>query len=56
MVTIYKVESISLHVRQSNTAAISLYTKNLGFDICENEPKYYADGEDSFLMKRTFTY
>ncbi|KAM0683637.1 N-alpha-acetyltransferase 11 [Mitosporidium daphniae] len=56
MASIYKVESISLHVRQSNVAAISLYSKKLGFEISEHEPQYYADGEDSYLMKRVFSY
>ncbi|KAL1424499.1 hypothetical protein MTO96_020057 [Rhipicephalus appendiculatus] len=36
----------------SNRAALHLYTNTLGFMINEIEPKYYADGEDAYAMKR----
>jgi ribosomal-protein-alanine N-acetyltransferase len=42
---------LSLEVRPSNTAALSLY-KKLGFTECGRRKKYYADnGEDALIMK-----
>lgn len=40
---------ITLEVRESNSAAQSLYTKN-GFKICGQRKNYYADRETAFLM------
>ncbi|PVV04020.1 hypothetical protein BB560_001486 [Smittium megazygosporum] len=51
MKTCYGVSMVSLHVRVSNTAAIHLYTKTLGFRIDHTEKKYYADGEDAYSMQ-----
>ncbi|KAJ7480859.1 acyl-CoA N-acyltransferase [Mycena latifolia] len=51
MITIYKATLVSLHVRQSNKAAISLYRDSLGFRIAKVEAKYYADGEDALSMQ-----
>ena len=31
------------------------YEKTLKFDKNEVEPKYYADGEDAFAMKKNLT-
>jgi peptide alpha-N-acetyltransferase len=42
-------------VRKSNRAALNLYTTTLKFTISEIEPKYYADGEDAYAMKRDLT-
>lgn len=55
MVEAFNAKYASLHVRKSNRAALHLYTDVLGFQICEIEPKYYADGEDAFAMKRDLT-
>lgn len=52
MVECFNAKYVSLHVRKSNRAAFSLYAKTLGFEISEVEPKYYADGEDAYAMKR----
>lgn len=52
MVECFDAQYVSLHVRKSNRAALHLYTNTLGFSICEIEPKYYADGEDAYAMKR----
>lgn len=46
----YKVRMVSLHVRVSNSAAIHLYQKKLGFSIQKVDEKYYADGENAFSM------
>lgn len=52
MVECFNAKFVSLHVRKSNRAAFSLYAHTLGFAISEIEPKYYADGEDAYAMKR----
>ena len=45
---------ITLEVRKSNVAAISLY-KSLGFCIEGERKKYYSDnGEDALIMTRRF--
>uniref|UniRef100_A0A090XDQ8 N-acetyltransferase domain-containing protein n=1 Tax=Ixodes ricinus TaxID=34613 RepID=A0A090XDQ8_IXORI len=43
---------LSFTSEKSNRAALHLYTNTLGFTINEIEPKYYADGEDAYAMKR----
>jgi len=52
MVENFGAKYVSLHVRVSNRAALNLYEKTLRFDKSEVEPKYYADGEDAFAMKK----
>lgn len=43
------MQSLSLHVRQSNQGAIALY-KSLGFDTIGTEQQYYPD-EDAYYMR-----
>lgn len=50
MVEVYGAQYVSLHVRQSNVAALRLYKDTLGFDQEKIESKYYADGEDAYCM------
>ncbi|GBO99078.1 N-alpha-acetyltransferase 11 [Eumeta japonica] len=52
MVECFDAQYVSLHVRKSNRAALNLYTNTLKFKIIEIEPKYYADGEDAYAMRR----
>jgi len=52
MVECFNAQYVSLHVRKSNRAALNLYTNSLKFKIIEVEPKYYADGEDAYAMRR----
>ncbi|XP_049290850.1 N-alpha-acetyltransferase 10 [Anopheles funestus] len=52
MVECFNAQYVSLHVRKSNRAALNLYTNSLCFKILEIEPKYYADGEDAYSMRR----
>nr|CAG4648890.1 EOG090X0DSH [Polyphemus pediculus] len=52
MIESFNAKYVSLHVRKSNRAALNLYTNTLKFSISEIEPKYYADGEDAYAMKR----
>ena len=51
MVETYNAQYVSLHVRQSNIAALHLYKDTLGFDQEKIESKYYADGEDAYGMR-----
>jgi len=52
MIESFNAKYVSLHVRVSNRAALNLYMHTLGFQISEVEPRYYADGEDAYAMKR----
>ncbi|XP_067931401.1 N-alpha-acetyltransferase 11-like [Watersipora subatra] len=52
MVESFGAKYVSLHVRVSNRAALHLYKTTLKFEISEVEPKYYADGENAYEMKR----
>ncbi|CAJ0935912.1 unnamed protein product, partial [Mesorhabditis belari] len=52
MIETFNARYVSLHVRVSNRAALSLYQQTLKFEINDVEPKYYADGEDAYAMKR----
>lgn len=52
MIECFNARYVSLHVRKSNRAALHLYQNTLKFEISEIEPKYYADGEDAYAMKR----
>jgi len=42
MSTIYRAAYVSLHVRKSNRAALSLYRDTLGFTVKSIEEKYCA--------------
>lgn len=52
MIENFSAKYVSLHVRKSNRAALHLYSNTLNFEVSEVEPKYYADGEDAYAMKR----
>lgn len=65
MVAHYKAAHITLHVRKSNRAAISLYRDTLGFEVYTMEKSYCtlksimsltsdADGEDAYGMRFNF--
>jgi len=51
MVEAFGAEYVSLHVRKTNRAALSLYQDTLKFEVEDIESKYYADGEDAYAMK-----
>ncbi|KAF8914181.1 acyl-CoA N-acyltransferase [Gymnopilus junonius] len=51
MAQIYRASYVSLHVRKSNRAALSLYKDTLGFTVKDIEKGYYADGEDAYAMR-----
>ena len=52
---VFQAEYVSLHVRKSNKAAFHLYNNTLGYKINDIEAKYYADAEDAYDMRHTFT-
>lgn len=49
----FGAQFVSLHVRKSNRAALSLYRDNLKFILHETEKGYYADGEDALAMRKS---
>ena len=50
-----KLSLLTLEVRKSNEAAQGLY-KKYGFDIIGERKRYYSDnGEDAWIMTKTFT-
>jgi N-alpha-acetyltransferase 10/11 len=55
MAEVFNASYVSLHVRQSNIAALRLYRDTLGFEVEKVESKYYADGEDAYAMKMDLT-
>ncbi|TMW67648.1 hypothetical protein Poli38472_011268 [Pythium oligandrum] len=55
MVENFNAEYVSLHVRESNTAALHLYRKTLEYQVYDIEKGYYADGEDAYDMRKPFT-
>ncbi|KAL3319190.1 N-alpha-acetyltransferase 10 [Cichlidogyrus casuarinus] len=55
MVETFQASYVSLHVRRSNRAALGLYSKVLGFQQSDIEPKYYGDGEDAYSMVKEFS-
>lgn len=55
MVAVYDAKYCSLHVRQSNYAAFHLYKETLAFNVHMVDPKYYADGEDAYEMRKPLT-
>ncbi|CCX32663.1 acyl-CoA N-acyltransferase [Pyronema domesticum] len=56
MAEAFGAKYVSLHVRVSNKAALHLYRDTLQFKVEKVEPKYYADGEDAYSMKKDLTY
>ncbi|CAO1632973.1 unnamed protein product [Sympodiomycopsis kandeliae] len=48
---VFDARYVSLHVRETNRAAIGLYRDTLGFEVHGVEKGYYADGEDALAMR-----
>lgn len=55
MQEVFDAAYVSLHVRKSNRAAFHLYKETLQYAIHDIEKGYYADGEDAYDMRCTFT-
>ena len=49
---VHDAKYVSLHVRQSNRAALHLYRDTLEFEVLSVESSYYQDGEDAYAMKK----
>ncbi|SCV02758.1 LAMI_0H02740g1_1 [Lachancea mirantina] len=49
---VYQAKYVSLHVRQSNRAALHLYRDTLEFEVLNVEKSYYQDGEDAYAMRK----
>jgi ribosomal-protein-alanine N-acetyltransferase len=47
-----KAEALVLEVRASNAAALGLYAE-AGLQVDGRRPRYYADGEDALLLRRS---
>ena len=47
---VYRATAVSLHVRETNKAAIALY-KKIGFKKVKTAIQYYADSENGVYMK-----
>lgn len=52
MLSCFDALYVSLHVRVGNKAANTLYRETLKFETFATEPKYYADGEDAYDMRK----
>mmetsp|Transcript_19619 Transcript_19619/g.48226 ORF Transcript_19619/g.48226 Transcript_19619/m.48226 type:complete len:180 (+) Transcript_19619:1-540(+) len=56
MVEAYDAAFVSLHVRYTNRAGLTLYERTLGYKKDKLEVKYYADGEDAWAMKKDLSH
>ena len=48
----YMLNTVTLHVRVSNVAALGLYRDRLGYEQLETDVGYYMDGEDAYMMRK----
>lgn len=48
----FNCDTVTLHVRESNRAAIGLYQYKLGYENEGLEKEYYADLENAIKMKK----
>lgn len=55
MKSIFEVSVVTLHVRESNAAAIALYQSALVYNKEKVDKEYFADKEDAFFMKKILT-
>ncbi len=46
----YSIDTVTLHVRANNIAAINLYTSTFPYKFSQRLTRYYDDGEDAWLM------
>lgn len=50
MKSIFNLEIVTLHVRETNAGAMGLYKDTLKYEILKIDKEYYADKENAFLM------
>ncbi|GMM29285.1 peptide alpha-N-acetyltransferase complex A subunit [Martiniozyma asiatica (nom. inval.)] len=53
---VFGAREVSLHVRESNRAALHLYRDTLKFEVLSVEKSYYLDGEDAYYMKKILVW
>jgi len=51
----YRAEYVNLHVRETNRAGHFLYIKTMGYKKFAEEEKYYADGENAWSLRYSYT-
>jgi peptide alpha-N-acetyltransferase len=49
--TCFRAEYVRLHVRETNRAGQKLYLNTLKYKFIQTEEKYYADGENGWVLK-----
>ena len=54
MKRVFNCDCVSLHVRVTNRAALTLYRDVLHYEIRDVDKSYYADKEDAYDMRLTF--
>jgi peptide alpha-N-acetyltransferase len=47
----FRADHVDLNVRETNRAAHILYQRTLGYEYVETENKYYADGENGWVLR-----
>ena len=50
MKSVYDLEVVTLHVRETNASAMGLYRDTLKYEVLKVDKEYYADNEDAYLM------
>ena len=54
MKRVFNCDCVSLHVRVTNRAALTLYRDVLNYEIRDVDKSYYADKEDAYDMRLMF--
>lgn len=50
MKSIFDLEIVTLHVRETNASAMGLYRDTLKYEVLKIDKEYYADKEHAYLM------
>jgi peptide alpha-N-acetyltransferase len=50
----FHADHVDLNVRETNRAAHILYNRTLGYEFVMTEEKYYADGENGWVLRYTY--
>ena len=50
MKSVYDLDIVTLHVRETNAGAMGLYRDTLKYEILKIDKEYYADNENAYLM------
>ena len=52
MFGVFRLTLVTLHVRESNDAALGLYKDRLKYEVVKIDENYYADDENAYFMKK----